>query len=220
LTSIVLIQNGLNIHLPFIAAFPTNATMSAVSMIGSFTEGTNKIKHIGPDMLQIGPHYHAGIKDSISLERTQTFIDLYCAGGAKECILAPEIPKARYEKILWNGAYNTVCALMEMNVGELQRSGARNTLLMPIMWEIVAVAKADGIEIGKEVVQYMAHRSPETSTYRPSMLLDREAERPMEFEVILGDPIRVARELGVEVPVMTTIYELLKLVSWKVDNGL
>jgi len=181
--------------------------MSAVSMIGSFTEGTNKIKHIGPDVLQIGPHYHAGVKDSMSLERTQTFIDLYCAGGAKECILAPDMPKARYEKILWNGAYNTVCALMK-------------TLLMPIMWEIVAVAKADGIEIGKEVVQYMAHRSPETSTYRPSMLLDREAERPMEFEVILGDPIRVARELGVEVPVMTTIYELLKLVSWKVDNGL
>jgi 2-dehydropantoate 2-reductase len=219
LTSIVLIQNGLNIHLPFIAAFSTNVTMSAVSMIGSFTEGTNKIKHIGPDMLQIGPHYHAGVEDSISLERTQTFIDLYCAGGAKECILAPDMPKARYEKILWNGAYNTVCALMEMNVGELQRSGARENLLMPIMWEIVAVAKADGIEIGKEVVQHMAYRSPESSTYRPSMLLDREEERPMEFEVILGDPIRVARELGVEVPVMTTIYELLKLVNWTVEYG-
>lgn len=218
LTSIVLIQNGLNIHLPFTSAFPNNVTMSAVSMIGSFTEGANKVKHLGPDMLQIGPHYHVGVQYSISVERTQTFIDIYRAGGAKECILAPDMPKARYEKLLWNGAYNTVCALMQMNVGELQRSGARATLLIPIMREIVAVAKADGIEIGEEVVQHMAFRSPETSTHRPSMLLDREEERPMEFEVILGDPIRRGAELGVDVPVMMTVYELLKLVRWNVEN--
>jgi 2-dehydropantoate 2-reductase len=218
LTSIVLIQNGLNIHLPFISAFPTNVTMSAVSMIGSFTEGTNKIEHIGPDILQIRPHYHPGVQDSISLERTQTFIDMYCAGGAKECTLAPNMPKARYEKILWNGTYNTICALMQMNVGELQRSGARETLLIPVMREIVAVAKADGIEIEEEAVQNMAFRSPECSTYRPSMLLDREEERPMKFEVILGDPIMRAAELGVAVPIMTTVYELLKLVRWKSEN--
>jgi ketopantoate reductase len=50
-TSIILTQNGLNIHLPLIKAFPQNVTMSAVSMIGSFTEGTNKIKHIGHHIL-------------------------------------------------------------------------------------------------------------------------------------------------------------------------
>lgn len=117
--------------------------MSAVSMIGSFTEGLNKIKHIGPDILQIGPHYHAGVQDSTSLERTQTFIDLYNAGGAKECTLAPDMPNARYRKLLWNGTFNTVCALMQMNVEELQRSGARETLIIPIMREIAAVAEAE-----------------------------------------------------------------------------
>lgn len=86
------------------------------------------------------------------------------------------------------------------------------------MREIVAVAKADGIEIEDEVVQHMAFRSPESSTYRPSMLLDREEGRPMEFEVILGDPIRRAAELEVNVPIMTTVYELLKLVRWEVEN--
>jgi ketopantoate reductase len=41
---------------------------------------------------------------------------------------------------------------MQMNIGELQQSGARETLLIPIMSENVAVAKADGIEIEEEVV--------------------------------------------------------------------
>lgn len=218
LTSIVLIQNGLNIHLPFISAFPNNVTMSAVSMIGSFTEPPNKIRHIGPDNLQIGPHYHPGVADSKSLERTQTFIDMYRAGGAASCSLAPDMPKARYAKLLWNGTFNTICALMLMNVGEVQRSGAREKLVLPIMRELQAVAKADGHELEEELVQEMAFRSPETSRWRPSMLLDREYGRPMEYEVILGDPIRRAAELGIKLPIMTTVYELLKLASWKLDN--
>jgi len=218
LTSIVLIQNGLNIHLPFISAFPTNVTMSAVSMIGSFTAPPNKIKHIGPDIIQIGAHYHPGVPDPISLERTQTFIEMYKAGGAASCILAPDMPKARYAKILWNGTFNTICALMLMNVGEVQRSGAREKLVIPIMRELQAVANVDGHELEEELVQEMAFRSPETSRWRPSMLLDREFGRPMEYEVILGDPIRRAAELGVQVPIMKTVYELLKLASWKTDN--
>lgn len=64
----------------------------------------------------------------------------------------------------------------------------------------------------------MAFRSPETSTYRPSMLLDRDEERPLEFEAILGDPIQRANDLGVGVSIMTTVYELLKLVRWQVEN--
>jgi ketopantoate reductase len=48
--------------------------------------------------------------------------------------------------------------------------------------------------------------------------LDREYGRPMEFEVILGDPIKRAAELGIQVPIMTTVYKLLKLARWKAEN--
>jgi ketopantoate reductase len=33
----------------------------------------------------------------------------------------------------------------------------------------------------------------------------------MEFEAILGDPIKRAAELGIQAPIMTTVYEILKL---------
>lgn len=219
LTTIVLIQNGLNIHLPFVNAFPHNVTCSAVSMIGSFTTGPNSISQIGHDILQIGPHYHAGVDDSMSLSRTQTFIDMYVAGGSHSCTLAPDMPLARYKKILWNGSYNTICALLHLNVGEVQTSGAREALIIPIMREICAVAKADGHDIDEQQVLDMSRWSSETTTYRPSMLLDRENGRPMEFEVILGHPIAVAREKGVNVPIMSTVYEMLTLVRWKSEKG-
>jgi len=218
LTSIVLIQNGLNIHLPFVTAFPSNVTMSAVSMIGSFTDPPNKIKHIGPDILQIGPHYHPGVPDAVSLERTKTFVKMYSEGGAKSCTLVEDMPKARWAKLLWNGTYNPICALIEVSCGEVQKSGAREGLVLPIMRELQAVAAKDGVVLEDEIVTHMAFRSPGTSRYRPSMLLDMEQGRPMEFEAILGDPIRRGKELGVPTPVTTTVYELLKLTRWKVEH--
>ncbi|KAH9219812.1 ketopantoate reductase PanE/ApbA C terminal-domain-containing protein [Leptodontidium sp. 2 PMI_412] len=218
LTSIVLIQNGIFIHVPFTTLFPSNVTMSAVSMIGSFTEGPNKIKQIGPDILQIGAHYHPGVADTVSAERTQTFIDMYSSGGAKSCILAPDMMLARYAKLLWNAPYNCLCALMQMTVGEIQRSGAREKLVEPMMREIVALAKADGTVLTEDLVQEMLWRSPETSMYRPSMLLDREQGRPIEIEVILGDAIRKGKELGVEAKVLESVYELLCLVRWRTEN--
>jgi ketopantoate reductase len=52
----------------------------------------------------------------------------------------------------------------------------------------------------------MTFRGPESSTYHPSMLLDREKARPIKFEVILGSPTSRAAELGVNLPIVTTVY--------------
>lgn len=45
---------------------------------------------------------------------------------------------------------------------------------------------------------------------KPSMLLDWEAGRPLELEVILGNPVRMAREKGYEMSRLHTLYALLK----------
>jgi 2-dehydropantoate 2-reductase len=45
---------------------------------------------------------------------------------------------------------------------------------------------------------------------KPSMLLDWESGRPLELEVILGNPVRIARARGVEMPRLQSLYALLK----------
>lgn len=46
---------------------------------------------------------------------------------------------------------------------------------------------------------------------KPSMLLDWEAGRPMELEVILGNPVKIARSKGLEMPRLQSMYALLKV---------
>lgn len=43
------------------------------------------------------------------------------------------------------------------------------------------------------------------------MLLDWEAGRPLELEVILGNPVKIARAKGFEMPRLQSMYALLKV---------
>jgi 2-dehydropantoate 2-reductase len=49
-----------------------------------------------------------------------------------------------------------------------------------------------------------------SSGSKPSMWGDWEKGAKMELEVILGNPIRIAREKGVEMPRLQTMYALIK----------
>ena len=87
--------------------------------------------------------------------------------------------------------------------------------MQDVMDEAVLIAKAKGYgnvvssDLAKEQLQRALERKG-TPGIEPSMLVDVLNGRRMEVEVILGNPVRIARELGVEVPRLETLYALLK----------
>ena len=214
-TSIVLIQNGLDNEAPVAAAFPHCALMSGVSMIGSRMKG-NTVYHEDPDSIKIGPYFHSGLDRRLQLDKARLFVEVYAAGGAADVTLVEDLVYARWQKLLWNGTFNTLCTLTRMDVGSLQRGGGKGTLLIPAMREMAAVAKAAGFGLPQGIVEETADGTPPSSPFRPSMLVDLENGNPLELEAILGAPLRYARDLRVETPVLSMVYELLKLVQWQI----
>ena len=57
-----------------------------------------------------------------------------------------------------------------------------------------------------------------TSGSKPSMALDWEQGKRMELEVILGNPIRIARERGFEMPRLQSLYALLRRAQENRDS--
>jgi len=47
------------------------------------------------------------------------------------------------------------------------------------------------------------------------MLLDVKNGRPMEIEVIVGEIVRKAKELNVNIPRIETVYALLMIIQWQ-----
>lgn len=217
-TAILLIQNGLGIEGPMIAKYPKNAVLSGVSMIGTSTVGANGIKHAATERLVLGPHFHDTCPREKSIKAAEEFQKLYSAGGCKSCQVELDMPKARWQKLLWNGSFNTLCALMTMDVGQVLSSGLRQSHLLPMMWEMIEIAKkVDGVEFedADTVIKTLAFGLPDNTPYRPSMLLDAEHGRPMEIEVILGTAVRKAKEGGVNAFHCESVYYLLKALQWK-----
>ncbi|OBT84215.1 2-dehydropantoate 2-reductase [Pseudogymnoascus sp. 03VT05] len=219
-TAIVLIQNGLDIELPIIEAFPKNTVISGVSVIGSRTVGENGIAHIGSERVIMGPHFHDGLDRETQIRQATEFVAMYDSGGPGIVSLDLDMPKARWYKLLWNGTFNTLCALMKMDVGEVQSSKGRESLLVPMMRELVAIAKEDGVELPEAAIQKLAYGLPDDCPYRPSMLVDVEQGRLMEIEVILGNALKKAEKYGVSAPKCSTVYELLKMEQWRIQQNL
>jgi ketopantoate reductase len=89
---------------------------------------------------------------------------------------------------------------------------------IPAMHEVIAIAKADGMQLPEDIVNLVVH-SDDGDWFEPSMRVDVKKGNPMELEVILGNLLEVAKELNVETPVLTVLYNLLKVVQFKLKEG-
>jgi ketopantoate reductase len=71
----------------------------------------------------------------------------------------------------------------------------------------------DGL-VDEMIVKILA--LPEVIT---SMQKDVKAKNPLEIDVILGVPVRKARELGVPIPTLEVIYTLVAAVNYGLREG-
>jgi 2-dehydropantoate 2-reductase len=213
--TIVLIQHGIGIEKPFVNSFPDSNILSGVSMIGARELSSGVIRHDKPDILYLGPIYNARTARKTEDELAASFASLYRAGGAS-CLVTNDITCMRWKKLLWNASFNGVCAMTGLNSGEIMDSGGVDTIIRPVMDEIVTTAKASGCTLPDGIQQQTIDSMPRELNFRPSMLVDVDRGNPIEVEAILGNPLRIAQELGCEVPSLRMSYEYLKLIQWRI----
>ena len=72
------------------------------------------------------------------------------------------------------------------------------------------MAAAAGIELHDDPWEMNVLATQRGSAHYPSMLEDVEARRPTEVELINGALVREAARFGVDVPLQTAIYRLVK----------
>jgi 2-dehydropantoate 2-reductase len=76
------------------------------------------------------------------------------------------------------------------------------------------VARAEGAKLGDEVIEQIMSRlreaPPDVAT---SMLIDRQADRPLEWDTRNGVILRKARQRGLSAPISEVIVPLLAAAS-------
>ncbi|EMT67212.1 hypothetical protein FOC4_g10000361 [Fusarium odoratissimum] len=180
-TTLVLIQNGLNIEKPFLQSHPKTVVLSGVSLIGSAEPSPGKIVQGGRDRLLIGAFANPNL-DSTSPadDAAREFVEIYAKAG-----------KTDY--------------------------GAVANLVRPAMREIVEAAKKSaGVNLGDDVMDFLIGADVLQPCLSPSMLADVQKGNFIEFENLLGEPLREeGKTVGVAMPTLEVLYQIAKAVQWR-----
>ncbi|KAI0032939.1 6-phosphogluconate dehydrogenase C-terminal domain-like protein, partial [Vararia minispora EC-137] len=203
----VLIQNGVNIHVDLQEACPEAHIITSCAWVDSTIIDGRKILQTGSNQLVSGLHRSGRKSDGVGEESLRVFHDMLNKGGGRS-VITDDIVAARWHKVLWNAAISSVCTATRSPVCDLLCTESLPTMLPvleTLMKEVCAVAEqlADDAPAGvlEECLrQYSDSRTETPSTFKPSMLVDLEADRPMEVEVIVGNVVRAARSFGIATP--------------------
>lgn len=217
-TCIVLIQNGIGIENEYADMFPENPLLSCVVYLPTTQTSPGHIQMGHFEKLEVGTFpvtaYTSNYGVQVAADR---FMEMMKEAGS-QVIWSVDIQEQRWNKLLLNAPWNPMCALsLSRDAAFLLSSPGADKLVHDVMLEVVAIAQKLGYNsISAQAATEQLERAGGRvggKGIEPSMLVDVLNGRKMEVETILGNPVKVAQGLGVEVPRMELLYGLTKALD-------
>ncbi len=124
--------------------------------------------------------------------------------------VVPNVQVQRWEKVVWNAAWNSLTTLTMLDTHAwLNSSPDAMPLTRRLMTEVIDVARKCDVPIAYELIDKLINKILEMPPIGSSMQVDAKNGRPMEVDVILGYPVAKGRELGLNIPTIETLYVVL-----------
>ncbi len=223
-TCIVLIQNGFGVEAPHRARFPRNPIISGVTVISAELISPGTVRQNRWTRVSFGP-YSDGLGRAPAAAdlsrrgagRVDELVRIFTAhGGLRDAESCDEVAlqTVRWHKICINAAFNP-SSILAGGVGnaDMVLDPELRAHVKGCMEEVFAAAPA---VLGRPLPDKLARpdqilvSTERNKGSKPSMLLDWESGKPLELEVILGNPVRMARERGYEMSRLHSLYALLR----------
>ena len=204
--TIMTVQNGLGAE-EIVREHGDWPLISGVTFMSGTKHSDTHVEYILDTPTWIGPY------GQTPFERVGEVAQLLVDSGLKAEAL-PDLLPAQWSKLIFNATVNGVAALTglphdphfaaEEDVGDLGH------LVHELVDEGKRVAAAAGVELHDDPWEMNVLATRRGSAHYPSMLEDVEARRPTEVELINGALVREALRHGVDAPLQTAVYQLVK----------
>jgi 2-dehydropantoate 2-reductase len=203
-TTVLPLQNGIDAADRIGAIVGMEHLLGGVTWISSAVEAAGVIKQISQFRRVV-----TGELDGQATARVQAVYKAFEETGIT-AELSENILKVLWTKFVFISTASSLGSLTRLPIGEYRSIPETRAMMTGLMQEVEAVARAQGVELGQDVVQksldFVDNAAPHI---KPSMQLDVEAGRRSELESMIGVIGRKGRELGVPTPVAEMVYASL-----------
>jgi len=204
-TTVLPLQNGVEAVPQLVDELGRDNVVGGLCRIVSFVVEPGHIRHAG-----FTPSIIIGELDNQRTGRIVGIEQVFKRAGL-EITIAADIQVALWMKFLFIASFSGVGAMANAPAGVIRSDPNWRTQILKAMEEIYALAHARGINLPPnsiDTVMRAVDALPEDAT--SSMQRDIAAGKPSELEAQNGAVVRMAHEIGVNVPTHTLIYESLK----------
>jgi 2-dehydropantoate 2-reductase len=208
---IVLLQNGIGWEEKLASLFPHTHMAAGLAFLCSTKIGPGHIQHLDYGAVTLAPYAGSQRTAKAPAILKRVAADFRRAGVPVRIL--PDLVLARWKKLVWNIPFNGLSVVHNALTDKLVSDAALRKEVLALMDEVVRGARALGRHIPRLFVQKMIRDTERMKPYRTSMKVDFDRGRPMEVEAILGNPLRMARAAGVELPKLAHLYRQLKALN-------
>jgi len=200
---VMTVQNGLGAE----EAFDGRRVISAVTFMSGTRHSDTHVEYILDTETWLGPY------GETPYELVEETAALIVESGLKARAFE-DLRPAQWSKLIFNATVNAVAALTGLphdpHFAARDNPGDLGHLVFELVEEGKRVAAAAGVELHEDPWEMNVLATRRGSRHYPSMLEDVEARRPTEIAHINGSLLREARRRGVETPLQTALYRLIK----------
>jgi 2-dehydropantoate 2-reductase len=172
------------------------------------------------DMVAPG-HVHSHGKGVVRLMaadgKPRPFVSRVCetlSSAGLRCAEDAAVWAAIWEKVAFNAALNSICAVSGCTVDQLGLTPDGSRLADEVVLEVLSVAQRLGIGVDPDKCRAnVASAIAQHKGHKPSMLQDVLAGRRTEIEAINGAAVEAARRFDMKLATTETLLSLVRLVE-------
>ncbi len=205
-TAILTLQNGLGNEELLAELFGPERILGGLAFTCINRIGPGQIHHMDHGLIRMG-EFNGGRSP-----RASEIADLFNRSKI-HCEVLDDLRYGRWEKLVWNVPFNGLGAALDLSTDRLIAKDAGIALVGELMAEILATAKAIGVELPTKLIALKIEQTRSMGPYKTSMQIDRQCRRAMEIDAIIAKPLNVARQQGVATPLLEFLYRSLVIAD-------
>ena len=204
--TIMTVQNGLGAE-EIVGRHGDWPLVSAVTFMSGTKHSDTHVEYILDTPTWLGPY------GDTPYEQVQAIAETIVDGGLKAEALK-DLRPAQWSKLIFNATVNGVSALTRLpHDAHFAAEGEPSDLghvVHALVDEGKQVAASVGVRLHDDPWEMNVLATKRGAAHYPSMLEDVEGQRPTEVELINGALVREGASAGVEVPLQTALYHLVR----------